>query len=70
MMGQDANDCPNTKEKEYKINKKEIQEEQHTGFSFAQYDVELTHVKSQLKPMWVLLDMQSSCNIFNNKDKP
>ena len=38
------------------------------GFCMTQYEMTLTQLKAQLKPAWVLLDTQSSCNIFNNQD--
>ena len=36
------------------------------GFSFTQYEYNLALTNHSLNPSWVLLDTQSSCDIFNN----
>ena len=66
MMGHYANDCPDpgkaTKQEEDKDTDKK-------GFSFMQCALNLTQMDGKLlNPKWVLLNTQSSCDIFNNAD--
>ena len=58
-----ANDCPDQVNQGNKNNKNE----KTVGFSFTQYNLSLSQVKGQLKSTWVLLDTQSSCDIFSNQ---
>ena len=64
-LGYYANNCPGS-------NKDTKNEDKHTdekGFSFMQYNLNLMQMNGkQLNPKWVLLDTQSSCDIFNNTD--
>ena len=62
-MGHYANNCHDQVTQENKINKNE----NRVGFSFTQYNLSLSQVKGQLKSTWVLLDTQSSCDIFSNQ---
>ena len=61
--GHYANDRPDQVTQENKNNKNE----NRVGFSFTQYNLSLSQVKGQLKSTWVLLDTQSSCDIFSNQ---
>ena len=58
--GNYANDCPTMDQTTNSNTNK--------GFCMAQFDFTLTQLKAKLKPTWILLDTQSSCDIFNNKD--
>ena len=58
--GHYANDCPTTDQTTNSNTNK--------GFCMTQFDFTLTQIKAKLKPTWILLDTQSSCDIFNNKD--
>ena len=61
-MGHYSNECPGKNNKTESNNK--ISD--NKGFSFAQCELNFTQMNGQLKPEWVLLDAQLSCDIFNN----
>ena len=65
MLGHYANDCPNSINDAKNVSKNSGE----NGFSFVQHNLNLTQMKGKkLDLKWVLLDTQSSCNIFNNAD--
>ena len=72
-MGHYANDCPNhqdTKTQQHNTSQSgnNNKDKGGDGFSFTQIEYNLTQHEHSLNPLWVLLDTQSSCDIFRNSD--
>ena len=67
-VGHYANDCPKQHTNSNVTTPSQRNENSNNqGFSFMPCSFSMVQVKHQLNPSWVLLDTQSSCNIFNNR---
>ena len=67
-VGHYANDCPSQHTSNNVTNPpQQIENGNKQGFSFMQCSFNMIRAKHQLNASWVLLDTQSSCDIFNNE---
>ena len=67
-VGHYANDCPaQHTNSNVTVPPQKIDNSNKQGFSFMQCSFSMIQAKHQLNPSWVLLDTQSSCDIFNNR---
>ena len=70
-MGHYANECPNNSSSNPPIDKSSNTEQKRSGqqgFSFTQHEYNFTSTAHTLNSSWVLLDTQSSCDIFKNEN--